>query len=217
MNSTIRQAGTLIAAALIISIITQIFYMVTLGGPQPSDPAVGITNADVVAYFTDRWSEVATVWTIELAAFAVIAVAALTALTRGAAAPVAWAALFLAATFNILQVGIGLSMFRPAALAGEALAPVFLTVVAGAFLFYFFAKALIALAGIGLGIVLLSSASTAAKVAGILSIAVGLIAAALNIYAIPQGMGFVFPAGAAGTAAALTTGIAAWMATRRTE
>lgn len=217
MDSTTRRAGTLIAAALIIAVATQIFYMMTLGGPQPSDPAAGVTNADVVAYFTDRWAEVATVWTIELACAVIIAVAALIALVRGAAAPAAWAALIFAGVFNAIQVGMGLSMFKPAALAGEALTPVFLTIVAGAFLFYFLAKVLIGLAGIGLGLVLFSSASTPVKAAGALSILVGLTAAAANILAIPQGMALVFEAGAAGTLAALTTGIAAWMVTRQSD
>jgi len=217
MDTTTRRAGTLIAAALIISVATQIFYMMTLGGPQPSDPAAGVTNADIVAYFTDRWAEVATVWMIELAAFAVVAVAGLMALVRGTAAPTAWAAVMLAGIFNVIQISIGLSMFKPAALAGEALAPVFLTIVAGAFLFYFLAKVLIGLAGIGLGLVLFSSASMPAKAIGVLSILVGLAAAALNIFAIPQGLTLVFEAGAAGTLAALTTGIAAWMVTRQSD
>jgi hypothetical protein len=215
MDTTTRRAGTLIAAALIITIISQIFYMATLGGPQASDPAVGVTNADVVAYFTDRWAEVATVWTIELAAFMVISIAALVLLVRTSFAPAAWAALFASGMFNVIQVGIGLSMFRPAALAGEALGPVFMTVVGGAFVFYFLAKVLIGMAGIGLGLMLFSGSSGAGKAVGALSILVGAAAAALNIYAIPQGLAQVFLAGASGTVAALTTAIAVWMLTRQ--
>ncbi|MEM8696694.1 MAG: hypothetical protein AAGE05_11795 [Pseudomonadota bacterium] len=214
MDFTTRRAGALIAAALILSIVTQIFYMMTLGGPQASDPAVGVTNADIVYYFTERWAEVATVWTIELAAFAIIAVGALVVAVRSTTAQTAWAALAFSGLFNVIQVGIGLSMFKPAAMAGEALAPMFSTIVAGAFLFFFLAKVLIGLAGIGLGLALVSGANGIAKAVGVISILVGLAAAAMNIFAIPQGMAMVFEAGAAGTAAALTTGIAAWMVTR---
>lgn len=215
MDMTTRRAGTLIAAALILGVVTQIFYMMTLGGPQASDPAAGVTNADVVQYFTERWPEIATVWTIELAAFSVIAVAGLVAMVRGAPAPAAWAALLFSGLFNVIQVGIGLSMFRPAALAGEAFAPVFSVVVAGAFLFYFLAKVLLALAGIGFGLLLFAGDRTSAKAVGALAVLFGLAAAALNILAIPQGMAMVFEAGAAGTAAALTTAIAVWLVTQR--
>ncbi|QLC23801.1 hypothetical protein HFP57_01295 [Parasphingopyxis algicola] len=215
MDTTTRRTGILIAAALILTVITQIAYMMMLGGPQAADPNVGVTNADVARYFTERWAEIATVWTIELAAFAVIAVAALVAMVRGAPAPAAWAALLFSGVFNVIQVGIGLSMFRPAALAGEALAPVFSVVVGGAFLFYFLAKVLLALAGIGFGLLLFAREKASAKVVGALSILVGLVAAALNILAIPQGMALVFEAGAAGTAAALTTAIAVWLVTRQ--
>lgn len=214
MDSNTSRAGTLIALAFLISIVTQIVYMATLGGPQASDPDVGVTNADVVSYFTDRWPEIATVWTIELAAFTAIAAAALVAMVRGAASPAAWAALLLSGIFNAIQVSIGLSMFQPAATAGEALAPLLSTVVAGAFVFYFLAKVLIGLAGIGFGLVLFSGGSGLAKAVGGLSVLAGIVAAAINIVAIPQGMALVFMAGAAGTAAALTTGIAAWMVTR---
>ena len=215
MDTTTRRAGTLIAAAFIITIISQIFYMATLGGPQASDPEVGVTNADVVAYFTDRWADVATVWTIELAAFMVISVAALVLLVRTNFAPAAWAALSASGMLNAIQVGIGLSMFRPAALAGEALEPLFMTVVGGAFVFYFLAKVLIGMAGIGLGLILFSGSSGTGKAVGALAILIGAAAALLNIYAIPQGLAQVFLAGASGTVAALTTGIAAWMLTRQ--
>lgn len=214
MDSTTRRAGTLIALALIISIITQIVYMATLGGPQPADPEVGVTHADVVSYFTDRWAEIGTIWMTEVAAFAIVAVAALMALVRGAAAPTAWAALMFAGVFNLIQLGIGLSMFKPAALAGEALDPIFSTIVAGVFFFYFLAKALIGLAGIGLGLALWGRDGSTNKMIGAASLSVGLVAAAINIVALPQGMAMVFMAGASGTAAALTTGLAAWSVTR---
>jgi len=215
MDNTVKRAGTIIAIALILSIATQIFYMATLGGPQPSDPAAGVTHADVIAYFTDRWNEIATVWMIELAAFALIAIGALVAMTRGAAAPWAWGALSLAGLFNLVQLAFGLAMFRPASTADEALAPIATTFVGGAFFFYFLAKALIGLAGIGFGLALWRGASPMTKIVAILSVVVGAAAAAANIATLPQGTALIFPAGATGTAAALFTGLAAMLVTRQ--
>lgn len=201
MDTTTRRAGTLIAATLIITVITQLVYVTTLDG-------VGIVEG---------WPLRSTLWTIELAAFGVIAVASLAMMVRDAGRALIWSALAISGLFNIIQGGMGLSMFLPATEAGDQFAPIMGIIVAGAFLFYFFAKALLALAGIGLGLVLFSGTGTLAKAIGILSILAGLAAAAINIFAIPQGMTWVFEAGAAGTLAALTTGIAAWMVTRQAE
>lgn len=212
-----NRAGTLIGAALIVSVISQIYYMTRLGGPQASDPAAGVTHADVVHYFTVRWPEVASVWTVEVAAFSILAVAALVALVRGAPSPAAWAALSLAGLLSLIQLGFGLTMFPAAATAGEEFAPVLDVIVGGAFFFYFLAKALIGLAGIGLGLVLWRAGSGAAKAVGALSVLVGLAAAAANIATLPQGMALILPAGATGTLAALFTGLAAWMVAGRKE
>ncbi|MBC2778177.1 hypothetical protein [Parasphingopyxis marina] len=215
MDMTTKGAGTIIAIALIVSIATQIFYMATLGGPQPSDPAAGVTHADVVAYFTERWAEIAAVWMIELAAFALIAIAALVAMTRGAPMSWAWGALALAGAFNLIQLGMGLAMFKPAATGGAELQPVLDIIVSGAFFFYFLAKALIGLAGIGFGLALWREPSAMTKVVAISSILVGAAAAIANIATLPQGMALIFPAGATGTAAALFTGLAAMLVARQ--
>lgn len=201
MEKPTRRAGEVIAAAFFITIVTQIVYVTMLGG-------VGIVEG---------WPLRSTLWTIELFAFVAIAVAALVLMVRDAPRAFIWAALAVSGLLNIVQAGIGLSMFLPITEAGEQFAPVMSTIVAGAFLFYFLAKALLGLAGIGLGIVLFSGAAKRAKAVGVLSIVAGLIAVAANIFAIPQGMTWVFEAGAAGTIAALTAGIAVWMVTRRTD
>jgi hypothetical protein len=215
MDQNTQRAGNLVAIALIVSIVTQVVYMAILGGPSPSDPAQGVTHADVVRYFTERWTEIGTVWMIELAAFSVLAVAALVALARGAAAPAAWGALALAGIFNMIQVGFGLSMFQPAATADETLEPVLGVIVSGAFFFYFLAKALIGLAGAGFGLSLFRSVSGPPKAVGALAIPVGLAAAAINILAMPQGTALTLAAGATGTAAALFTGLAAMLVARK--
>lgn len=215
MEFTTKRAGMIVAIALIISIITQIVYMATLGGPQASDPAQGVTNADLASYLTDRWNDIAMVWMTELVAFTAVSVAALTALLRGAPARTAWIFLLFAGLFNMIQISFGLSMFAPAGTAGEALSPVFTTVMSGAFFFYFLAKSLLGLAGIGFGLALIGESSATTKAIAGLSILVGLAAVIANLMALPQGLTLVFEAGAAGTAAALTTGLAAMLVARR--
>lgn len=208
MTQYSRHAAKLVAIGLLATVVTQILYMASLGGPQPADPAVGVTNADAARYFTERWAEIAAVWTSEVVAFIAIAIGALIALAHRPEATIAWAALLLSAIFNILQAGIGLSMFAPAATAGETLAPVATTIVAGAFFFYFLAKLLIGIAGIAIGMRLLGGAGAGRKAAAILALLSGAAAAALNLAALPQGMALVLPAGAAGSIAALCVGIA---------
>ena len=202
-----RRYRNAVAAALIITVITQIVYMVTLGGPSPADPAAGVTHADIIAYFGGRWPEIAAVWMTELACFCVITVAALVALARSAASPLSWGALALAGLLDIVQISFGLALFRPFATADAQFAPLLGAIVAGAFFFYFLAKALIGLAGVGLGLALLKQKGGLAKAIGAIGIAIGGIAAAINILALPQGMAWTQYAGASGTVAALVLAI----------
>lgn len=199
MDKAIRRAGAAISIAFLITVITQITYVSALDG-------VGIAEG---------WPLRSALWTIELLAAAIVAVAALGLMVRDAGRVFIWSALAVSGLLNMLQGGFGLSMFLPLAEAGESFAPVMGSIVAGAFLFFFLAKALIGVAAIGLGLSLFGVSGMAGKIVGALSIAAGLAAAAVNLFAIPQGMAFVFPAGAAGTVAALAAGIAVWMATRR--
>ena len=205
-----QRAGRIVAGTLLLSVATQLIYMAWLGGPSASDPAVGTTHADRALYFDTRWPAIASVWTTELAIFLLMAVAALVALVRARGLWAMWAALAVAGLFNALQVGIGLATFRPAVTAGDALEPLFTAVLGAAFLFYFIAKALIGLAGVGAGLVLLRQASGLAKTLGVAAGLAGLAAAGANIAAIAVGRSLTFPAGATGTAAALTLGIALW-------
>ena len=214
MTASTRTAGLLVGVGLLVSVLSQIVYMVLLGGPSPADPEQGITNADVVRYFTERWPEIAAVWTTEIVAFAAIAIGSLIALANRAPATIAWAALLLSAIFNILQAGIGLSMFAPAATAGEELAPVFSTIVGGAFFFYFFAKLMIGTGAAALGAALFGRASGLGKIIAVLAAFGGLGAAVVNLAALPQGMALTELAGGTGTIAALFAGLAALLITR---
>lgn len=209
MSSNLKNAGLLTGGALILSVVTQVFYMATLGGADE------FTHAAYSAYFAERGGEVGTVWMIELAAFTLMTVAGLAALARGAAMPAAWAALALSGVFNVIQVSMGLSLFPGVIAAGEDFFPLFGMIVAAAFFFYFLAKVLIGLAVIGFGLLLLRDTGIAAKIVGGLSVLSGLAAAIANILALPQEMALVFPAGATGTAAALFGGIALVMISRK--
>ncbi|MEM1133062.1 MAG: hypothetical protein AAGH53_09005 [Pseudomonadota bacterium] len=193
MNMLISN-NRMVALALFITVATQILYVATLS-------EVGIVEG---------WPLRSTIWTIETVAFTVMAVAALGAMVEDAARRIIWAALVVSALFNAIQAGMGLSMFLPATEAGPEFGPLMQTVLVGAFLFFFVAKALIGMAGIGLGLSLWSKGG-AAKAVGLLAVITGIAGAAVNILALPQGMALVFPAGAAGTIATLFVAIAAWM------
>lgn len=104
-----------------------------------------------------------------------------------------------------------LDITRPAiGEAGDAVSVVLQTVLGVSFLLYFLAKAPIGLAGIGLGLKLWMRGSGTARLVGGATVLVGLVA--VNGFALPQGMAYVFPAGATGTAAALTTAAVLWLA-----
>jgi hypothetical protein len=188
----------------------QVLYMALLGGPA------GQTNDAIVAYFTDRWTEVAIVWTVEAIAFAAIALGGLVAMVRGGGSQIAWAAVALAGIFNLVQIGIGLSLFKPVALAGEEHTWMFWMIVGAAFWFYFLAKMFLGVAAIALGLSLLktNTALVAQTVTGI-AILVGAAAVVTNIAGMGVGMGWLMFAGASGTLAAIFVAVTGLMAAKR--
>ena len=195
MEQSARSNIKTVAITLLITVITQILYVALLA-------EVGIVEG---------WPLRSSIWTVETVTFAVLSVAGLAALVSDARHHLVWAALALSGIFNALQAGIGLSMFLPATEQAGSDSALMSTILAGAFLFFFLAKALIGMAGIGLGLSLVRSGGGAAKAVGGLAILTGAIGAAANIIAMPLGMDLVFAAGAAGTLATLFTAIAAWM------
>ena len=202
----VRRASAIVATALIATVVTQVLYMALLGGPQPADPAAGVTHADIAAYFTVRWSEVAIVWTVEAIAFIAIAVGALAAMADDRRR-LGWAALALAGVFNIVQIGMGLTLFKPVALAGEEYTWMFRAVVSGAFGFYFIAKIALGMAAAAFGLAFMREArGLAGRIIGGLTLVAGALAAVSNIAALGAGMSWLFAAGALGTLAALLLG-----------
>lgn len=195
MNHT-RNAAALVALTLIASVVTQLLYFALLSG------------VDIV----EGWPLRSAIWSVEVIVFALMAAAALVGLARDPRHPVVYAALALAGVANLVQAAIGLGGFLPAGEAGDAGGVVLSTILGIAFVLYFLAKALIGLAGIGLGLALWQRGSGAVKLAGGAAVLVGLAAAAVNGFALSTGTTHVFPAGATGTAAAVTTALALWLA-----
>ncbi|AOF99386.1 MAG: hypothetical protein ACT6R2_17730 [Blastomonas fulva] len=153
------------------------------------------------------------IWTTEAVAFLGITVLALVALAQKSRLAPAWAAIAVSGVLNVVQVGMGLAMFGPLKDAGEAMAPAYEAVVAGAFFLYFAGKWLFGLAAILVGAAMLRGTGLA-KAAGVLAILSGLAAMAVNLLGMATGMAWIFPAGAAGTAATLLLAIALAMTLR---
>ncbi|ASR50339.1 hypothetical protein [Blastomonas fulva] len=153
------------------------------------------------------------IWTTEAVAFLGITVLALVALAQNSRLAPAWAAIAVGGVLNVVQVGMGLAMFGPLKDAGEAMAPAYEAVVAGAFFLYFAGKWLFGLAAILVGAAMLRGTGLA-KAAGVLAILSGLAAMAVNLLGMATGMAWIFPAGAAGTAATLLLAIALAMTLR---
>ncbi|MBX7540352.1 hypothetical protein [Qipengyuania sphaerica] len=189
MQFSIRSSMTVIAAALLLLVGTQVFYMTVVSPAGPETVLRPIT------------------WMVEMAAFTLIAVAALTLSARSPIAPLAWSAICVGALFNIIQVGMGLSMFAPAAAAQEQVPSLFDTILKGAFFLYFAGKALFAMAAIGFGMVLVTDRG-GKKLVGALAILAGLAGTILSIIAMPSGLAWMMPAGIAGTLATALLAVA---------
>lgn len=194
MEFTVRRSAQLVAILLIVTVVTQIAYIaISNGGGEPPRMLI---------------------WTAEAVAFLGISIFALVALVRQAGNLAAWAAIAVGGLLNVVQVGMGLAMFGPVKDAGEAMAPAFQAILAGAFFLYFAGKFLFGFAGILIGSGMLrgrGGVGKAGKVVGGLTILTGLAAALVNLYAMAVGMDVVFQAGAAGTAATLLLAIAILM------
>ena len=190
MTSSANSAARVTALALGATVITQLVYIgVSSAGIEPNRPVI---------------------WGLEALLFSAIALGGLVLLP---ARPIVGAGLALGGVLNVIQVGIGLVMFGPLIEAGEALTVVTQAVVALAFFLYFTGKFALGVAAISLGVAMWRASSSAAKWLGVAAVLAGLTAFALNGAAMVIGMEpLMFPAGAAGTAAALLLAILLWLA-----
>ncbi len=167
IDANAAPAIRLTAAALLLTVMTQIVYVaIRAGGASPPSNLI---------------------WSVEALAFLAISVAAFVPLARLTTVPLAFAAIAVSGIFNLAQVGMGLAMFGPLREAGEAAAPVFGAVLAGAFFLFFAAKVLLGTAGILIGGRLLATTGLE-KVVGGLGILAGGAAVTVNSIALSQGM-----------------------------
>ncbi|WP_439108165.1 thiamine biosynthesis protein ThiC [Congregibacter sp.] len=126
-------------------------------------------------------------WGTEALLFVLMAAFAGSALAQAKEQHLALSAITAAAVLNVVQVGVGLTMFGPfseAAREVEGLAPAARSVVAFSFMVYNAAKVLLALALIMLGWAKLAAGS---KILGTASVLVGLVAMVSNAASMAAG------------------------------
>lgn len=169
------------AAVLLVTVASQIFYITVVTG----------SDNEALRPLT---------WFTELFAFAISAIFAHALAARRPGEAVVWSTIAFAGVLNVLQVGMGLSMFAPAMEAGESVPQLFGAILAGAFFLYFFAKLLLGAAAIALGLSALRAASGLFKLVGGVAALSGLAAIGLSLAAMVDAEAWRFAAGAAGTA-----------------
>lgn len=126
-------------------------------------------------------------WGIEGFLFVMMAAFAGAALAQARQLYLGWSAIAAASVLNVVQVGVGLTLFGPfseAAKASPALEPAASAVVAFSFMVYNAAKILLALAGIVFG---LARMNAGGKSLGGLTVAVGLVAMVANTLSMAAG------------------------------
>ena len=160
MEFTLKRTAQLVGWMLIIAAVTQAVYT-----------ALYISEVDVPRQL---------LWGSEAFLFVIMAAFAGSALAQANRLHLGWSAILAAAVLNVVQVGVGLTMFGPffeAAGQNEALAPAAQSVVAFSFMVYNAAKVLLALALIVFGAARMADG---AKALGGISVLIGIVAMAAN-------------------------------------
>lgn len=189
MVLTDRALCRAVAGALLLTVASQIFYIVVVANAGPETVLRPLT------------------WFTELFAFAFVAIAGSTLSARRPAEAMLWSTIGLSGVLNVLQVAMGLAMFAPAMEVRESVPQLFATVLAGAFFLYFLAKILLGAAGIVLGMEALRAETGVGKTIGGLAIVAGLAAIFLNLLGMIDAKAWTFAAGAAGTAVTAFVGL----------
>jgi hypothetical protein len=170
MEFTQQRTITITAVLLLIAAVTQAIY--------------------TALYLTMPEISRAPLWGIEGFLFVMLAACAGSALAQAKRLHLGWSAIAAAAVLNVVQVGVGLTMFGPfgdAAGADPAFAPLIGAVVAFSFMVYNAAKVLLALAAIVFGSARMSAGS---KVLGGLTALVGVVALVSNALSMALGRDF---------------------------
>lgn len=187
MKFNANHAAQLVATALVVTAITQMVY-VMLGGSGNSH----------IAY---------PIWRIEALSALVVALFSFVIVKRNA---LLGGCLAVSGIFNLIQTGLGLTMFYQLGYGGDTPPnPVFLPVLRMSFFLYFAAKAALGVAAIILGMELWQTiAGGVWRMVGLLVGLAGLGALLLNAAAMLLGLGVVPFAGAVGVVAAVFTALA---------
>ncbi|MEO0436893.1 MAG: thiamine biosynthesis protein ThiC [Pseudomonadota bacterium] len=190
MEFTLRRNAQLIAVLLFAASITQIVYT-----------ALYMAEANVPRQL---------LWGTESLLFVLMAALGGSALSQTDRHHLAWAAITAASVLNVVQVGVGLTMFGPfyqAAGELEAVVPAAKAVVAFSFHSYNAAKILLALALI---VFALAARSAGSKLFGGFGVLVGLLAFMSNSASMTAGrdvFGELPLAGGSGVLAAILLGV----------
>ncbi len=187
MKVDANRAAQIIAAALVVTAITQMVYVLLSGSGKSH-----------VAY---------PIWRIEALSALVVSVFSFIIAGRNT---LVGGCLAVSGIFNVIQTGMGLTMFYQLGYGGEGPPnPVFFPVLRMSFFLYFAAKAAIGVAAIMLGMALWQTLSRGMwRVVGMLTALAGVGALLLNSGAMLLGLGVVPFAGAVGVVAALFTAVA---------
>ncbi|MEL7188342.1 MAG: thiamine biosynthesis protein ThiC [Pseudomonadota bacterium] len=160
MDFTFGRTASIIAILLLVAAATQSIYT-----------ALSASGAEVPRQI---------LWGFEAFLFVIMAAFAGSALAQAKRLHLGWSAITSAAVLNVVQVGVGLTLFGPffeAAGNAETLLPAATGIVAFSFMVYNAAKVLLALALIVFGGARLADG---AKVLGWVSVIVGIVAMAAN-------------------------------------
>jgi hypothetical protein len=187
MKFDANRAAQLVAAALVVTAITQMVYVILGGGGKSH-----------VAY---------PIWRIETLSALVVSLFSFVIVQRNA---LVGGCLAVSGIFNVIQTGMGLTMFYQLGYGGDAPPnPVFFPVLRMSFFLYFAAKAALGVAAIILGMELWQTiAGGVWRFVGLLVAIAGLGALLLNAAAMMLGLGVVPFAGAVGVVAAVLTALA---------
>lgn len=166
MTTTFKSNATIVGALLLIAAITQAIYTgMYIAGMTPPRQLL---------------------WGGEGVLFTLLAAFAGAAMVQARQVHLGWAAIAASAVLNVVQVGVGLTLFGPFREVAEAspeMAPLAGGIVAYSFMVYNAAKVLLALALIAFGL-------TRGKALGGISALVGVIALVSNALSLALGRGF---------------------------
>ncbi|WP_299194136.1 thiamine biosynthesis protein ThiC [uncultured Erythrobacter sp.] len=171
MELTLKRTTQFIAVILLAAVVTQAIY--------------------TYLYVSEMEVPRQLLWGIESFLFLMLTALAGSAMLQAKSLFLGWSALAFAGVLNVVQVGVGLTMFGPffeAAGTVEGIEPAAHSVVAYSFMVYNAAKALLALAAIVFGMARLNQG---AKALGGLTTLVGVIALIANELSMAMGRDFL--------------------------